>query len=600
MLIGMVLFRELKRRKVLHTLSLYVVGCWVALQVVEVLSEAGLPPGTMRKVLVAMSVGFPFVLIISWFYDISANGVRRTSSLSPDQDSPALNLGDYALMAGLLVVVALNFYVLSSPAPIPAASEHVMEQRTLVVLPFDDIDVESDEGPIGDVLAGELRSELAQVAGLKVLGPETSRIIKAAGDKYAVATELGVTSILTGDAHLKDGKLTFQARLLQLPAGNTIWQSEYQDTTSGAVALQKGVVQAVLEIIIPSASAETGHAPRINAGECRDMYDLYLRGKQLRESNNWKRGLELLQEAVRIDPNCAVAWEALATASIVTWSKEDFARAGAAARRALELNESLPTAWAVLAEIAEEEKRWSEAEKLFLRALYVDPTNAHVNTFYGETLLARGRVREALHYSLEGYRYDPASRSANYHVALAATYLEDGETALKHALINADLRKDSRYDGWGEIADAYLILGEVDKALAIYAEHSEEFADWYLQCIRARMQPELREDLPARMQATVDQYKNGDLTEWEKMSHGWSIVRCGTWIGEVDMAIDLMANEELTTEQQFLPFFQADSGILRQTEFFRNKVVDSGLLDYWRKWGWSDYCRPDGDSFVCD
>jgi TolB-like protein len=596
----MVLFRELKRRKVLHTLSLYVVGCWVALQVVEVLSEAGLPPGTMRQVLIAMSFGFPFVLIISWFYDISANGIKRTAPLSAEDKSPELNLGDFALTVGLVAVVALNVYVLSSPPPTQAASVPAVEQRTLVVLPFDDIDVESDEDPIGDVLAGELRSEFSQIAGLRVLGPETSRIIKAASDEYAVATELGVTSILTGDTQLKDGKLTLQVRVRQLPAGNIVWQSEYQDTTSAAVALQKSVVQAVLEAIIPSASAETGHAPRINAGECRDVYDLYLRGKQLRESNNWKRGLELLQEAVRIDPNCAVAWEALAAASIVIWSKEDFARAGAAARRALELNESLPTAWAVLAEIAEEEKRWNEAEKLFLRALYVDPTNAHVNTYYGETLLARGRVREALHYSMEGYRYDPASRSANFHVALAATYLEDGETALKHALINADLRKDSSYDGWGEIADAYVILGEVDKALAMYAEHSEEFADWYPQCIQARVQPELREDLPARMQATNDQYENGEFTKWEWVSHGWTIVRCGTWIGEVDMAVDLMANEDMTTEQQFLPFFYADSGVLRQTEFFRSKVIESGLLDYWRKWGWSDYCRPDGDSFVCD
>ena len=52
----MVLLREIKRRRVLHTLSLYVVGCWVALQVVEVLSEAGLPPQTMRYVLAAIRI----------------------------------------------------------------------------------------------------------------------------------------------------------------------------------------------------------------------------------------------------------------------------------------------------------------------------------------------------------------------------------------------------------------------------------------------------------------------------------------------------------------------------------------------------------------
>ena len=596
----MAILRELKRRKVLHTLSLYVVGCWVALQVVEVLSEAGLPPGTMRQVLVAMSVGFPFVLVISWFYDISAAGVRRTPRLSPDEASPELNLGDFALMAGLVAVVALNAYVLSSPPPTPTLAEAAAEQRTLVVLAFDDIDAGTNDDPIGDAIAGELRSELTRFSGLRVLGPETSRVIKAAGDEYTMAAELGVTSILTGDAQLKEGKLTLQAQLLQLPAGNIVWQSEFEDTTNRAVEMQKSVAQAVLEIIFPSASAATAHAPRIKTGECSNVYDLYLLGKQLRGSNNWQRGLDLLQEAVRIDPNCAVAWEALAAASIITWSKEDFAKAGAAARRALELNESLPKAWAVLAEIAEEEKRWSEAEKLFLRALYVDPTSAYVNAFYSETLVARGRVREALHYSLEAYRYDPASRGVNFHVILAALYLEDGETALKHAVINADLRKDSRHDGWADIADAYLILGEVDKALAMYDEHSDDIADWFLQCVRSREQPELREGLRARMQDTVDRYKNGEFTERQGMSHAWSVIRCGTWIGEVDMVIGLLDNEELPAEQQFFAFFQADSGILRQTPFFRNKVVETGLLDYWREWGWSDYCRPDGESFICD
>lgn len=32
----------------------------------------------------------------------------------------------------------------------------------------------------------------------------------------------------------------------------------------------------------------------------------------------------------------------------------------------------------------------------------------------------------------------------------------------------------------------------------------------------------------------------------------------------------------------------------------RELVIESGLLDYWRQWGWSDYCEEDGDSFRCD
>jgi TolB-like protein len=596
----MAIFRELKRRKVLHTLSLYVVGCWVALQVVEVLSEAGLPPGTMRHALIAMSVGFPFVLAISWFYDISAEGIRRTPSLSPDEESPELKLGDFALMAGLAAVVALNIYVLSSPPPVPTSVEAAAEQRTLVVLAFDDIDAAANDDPIGDAIAGELRSELTRFSGLRVLGPETSRVIKAAGDEYTMATELGVTSILTGDAQLKDGKLTLQAQLLALPAGNIVWQSEFQDTTNRAVELQKSVAQAVLEIVFPSASAATAHAPRIEAGECSEVYDLYLRGRQLGRSGNRERRLELFEEAVRIDPNCAVAWVGIAGANI-DWTIEGFAKAGAAARRALELNDSLPGAWAVLAEIAEHEKRWNDSEELFLRALYIDPTKAMVNGLYGEALLARGRVREALHYTLEAYRYDPAHWWISSHVAMIAMYLGDAETTINYAGITEDLRPDRYNDSaiWNSRAEAYLMQGDVDEALSIWAEYSDIIADWFPQCVKAREQAELLEGLRASMQDTIERYDNGELTGADEFQV-WNVVRCATWIGEVDLVIGIMSDPDIPAEAQFIPFFQRDSGILRQTEFFRNKVVDSGLLDYWREWGWSDYCRPDGESFICD
>ena len=73
--------RELKRRRVLNTAFLYVTGGWVALQVVKVLSEARLPPTTMRNLLILLSFGFPLVLIIDWFFDISKEGIVRTGPL---------------------------------------------------------------------------------------------------------------------------------------------------------------------------------------------------------------------------------------------------------------------------------------------------------------------------------------------------------------------------------------------------------------------------------------------------------------------------------------------------------------------------------------
>ena len=594
--------RELKRRKVLHTLSLYIVGCWVALQVVEVLSDAGLPPGTMRRLLVLMSIGFPFALIISWFYDISSDGIRKTAPLPSFSELPNLNLGDVALMAGLVAVIALNIYVLSSPPSITEGGDVTPEQRTLVVLPFNDVGQQDSDATIGEGVAGELREELKRVAGLKVLGPESSRVIQLAGDnRDAVAAELGVTSILTGDVNLDHGKLKINTRLVALPAGNIVWQTEQESDVRDGIESQRSIVQAVVDTILPAASAHTTHGPRIGAGECRDAYELYLRGQQLRATRNWARGIELFEEAVRVDPDCAVAWEALAANSIITWSKVDFAKAGAAARRALELNESLPLAWSVLAEIAEEEGRWNEAEELYLRALYVDPTNGLANTYYGEALLARGRMRDALHYTLEGYRYEPASQAAVWKVTLVARYLGDADILIKFGNIYRELRAGRKYDGWDELAEGYRLLGDVDTALSYLGEHQEEFFEWYPQCVRASLDPGQREGLAAKVREALRAHLKKDSLAMQNIFQGWQIIRCATWIDEPDIAIELIQKSEgMPNETRFFLFFQADSGVLRQTEHFRDLVVDSGLLDYWRKWGWSEYCRPDGDSFVCD
>jgi len=586
--------RELKRRKVLHTLSLYVVGCWVVLQVVEVLSGAGLPPATMRYVLIAMSAGFPLVLVAAWFYDVSTQGVQRTAARLPGEETPSLNLGDYSLVAGLAAVIVLNAYILSLPAPSGESAATAVQQRTLAILAFDDLDLGANGDPIGDVVAGELRDELTRAAGLKVLGPETSRAIQLSGaQRNELATELGVTSILTGDVQLTDGKLELHTKLIGMPAGNIVWQSEYESPVSEGADLQSRVLRAVLDVILPAASASMTHAPRMESGECRDVYELYLRGKQLARE---PRGMELLQEAVRIDENCAVAWEAIAVAN-VNWTIGGFAKAGAAARRALEINDSLPEAWSVLAEIAEQEKRWNESEELFLRALYLDPTNTRANMMYSEALLARGRVRESLRYALEAYRHEPAYVATSWRVVMSARYLGDAELMTKYAEIYYELSGGVWRDGyWDDIAEAHIIRGDVERAAAIYDEHLQIGASWYPTCIRALKQVDLHDGLRTDVQLTADRYKSGVLGEDE----AWHVIRCATWIGETDIVIDIVSDDELPTEKKFFVFFQADSGILRQTPYFRNLATESGLLDYWRKWGWSDYCRPDGESFQCD
>jgi tetratricopeptide (TPR) repeat protein len=440
-----------------------------------------------------------------------------------------------------------------------------------------------------------------------VLGPETSKMLRMAGENtYVMAKELYVTALLLGDVLLDGSNIRVNARLVGVPAGNELWSSSIDGPVGDAVSLQQSLIRQVVGAAAPNLDPDPVQGPRAKTGDCGAVYDVYLRGKQLTKdsgslSDARKRGLEMLREAVAIDDQCAIAWEAIAEAS-VNWTMSGFAKAGAAARRALELNDTLPGAWTVLAEIAEEEKRWTDSEEYFLRALYADPTNAHANEMYGETLLARGRVKDGLHYVLEAYRYEPASRNINWHVSFAARMAGDGDLVHKHTHIFADLDPRGRMHPWAidQLAEGFLIKGETELALEQYLLLGDKIPDWFADCVKSRENPGNTAAVAEAMRVTLDQNSSDEANQSQMRLWAWPMIRCSTWIGEADIVFDLILGEGVPTEGRFFALFHADAGVLRQHPRFRKLVVDSGLLEYWRKWGWSDYCEPEGKSFRCD
>jgi TolB-like protein len=601
--------RELKRRRVLNTAFLYVVGAWVALQVVEVLAGAGLPPTAMRNLLIILSFGFPIALVVGWFFDISTDGIERTGPLKPGEELPELKFLDHVFLAGLVLVVAIDAYILSFPLPDPEDVQVVntaSKQRTIAVLGFDDLEPAEGSEPVGEAIASELRNSLTRTAGLRVLGPETSKVLGMSGDnRQTMARELMVTAFLLGEVLMDGQNLEINARLIGVPAGNEIWSNRVRGVIGDAISMQQDLLKQIIGAIAPDLDADPVQGPRARVGECSEVYDIYLRGKSLTKdagtmSDERKRGIRLLQEAVAIDDECAIAWEALASAS-VDWTISGFAKAGAAARRALELNDSLPVAWTVLAEIAEEEERWNDSEEYFLRALLVDPTNATAHEMYGEALLARGRVKEALRHSLEAYRYEPASSKVSWHVTLAAKMAGDGDTTIKHALIWIEYLGKSHGFTLDVLAEGYLLKGDTERALETYQKMGPMMVDWFPNCVRSRDDPVAPAGLVEAMRKTLEQRKAGELSRGEEIWWIWQMMRCATWLGEADLVYDAInAEENVPTEARYFVFFHPDAGKLRQDPRFRRQVEEGGLLDYWRKWGWSDYCEPDGDSFRCD
>ena len=422
-----------------------------------------------------------------------------------------------------------------------------------------------------------------------------------------------------GTVERADSRLTMDARVIAVPEGKILWKASFAGPIGDAIRLQQDLMRSVIGAVAPSLDPDPVNGPRAEIGQCSEVYEAFLRGKQLILTPGTdpdirpkrERGREMLQQVIEADPDCALAWEALAVDTI-RYSMPEFAQAGAMARRALDLNDKLPEAWYVLAEIAEQERRWSDSEEFFLKAIYVDPTNQLANLYYAEALMARGRVKEGLRYALDAYRREPGSHTANWRMILNGMYAADWGAVLKHIPLYYEIRPAEGEWLWWEQGYALLMKGERERALEIFADNISAgeggFPAWYLDCARARDDDSPREGVIQRMTETRAQLRAilGDTDavpaymDDEFIMMQWAVFTCDIWVGNGDLAIDLMLSQEVT-ELQFFAFFLPEATVLRQHPRFRRHVRESGLLDYWREWGWSDYCEPVGeDDFHCD
>lgn len=594
--------KELTRRRVLRTASYYVVGAWVLLQVADILFPAlELPESAIRYLLFALSIGFPLALVAGWFFDVTPTGIRRTGPAT--EALPELSLRDYGALAIVVFVAGAVIYSAwpERPPAFPVAG-------AVAVMPFSDDAGDTGE-PIGESLSIEVIGALKRVPGIWVPGPDSS-FRYASRDPVVIGQELRVGAVLDGRVRRKGEEVEIVAELIGAGDGRRVWKSSFAGPVTELIKTQAELVKAVISSLSPSLDMRPTKRPSADAEACAGVYDRYLRARHLSRTDGRgalevrAKGVDLLREAVAEAPDCALAWAGLATAHFAATPQFEgadrfergLASAAAAARRALELDDGLAEAWIILAEKAEQDGDWIASEDFFLKALYADPTDPRANAWYSETLAARGRVRDALHYALEAYRYDPASREVAFKVALAAKMSGDADRAIEFGTIMGELSERAWYDGFFEVARGHMLKGEVERAVEIYQAHPEFVPEWFLGCARAQSDPELLPQAKADVASILT--AEGAL---EKMSD-WPAIICGTWIEEADLVVDALVGlyGRQISEGVFMPFFFPEAAALRRHPGFRQLAVDSGLLEYWRAVAWSDYCRSEDGGFRCD
>jgi TolB-like protein/Tfp pilus assembly protein PilF len=441
-------FAELKRRRVYSVAVTYAIVGWLLIQVVtQVFPPFEIPNWGERLAIVAIMLGFPIAMILAWIYDFTSHGIVRTSDSKPK--------------------------VRREVAELPASSE-----RSIAVLPFNDLSPAKDHDYFSDGIAEELLGALAKVDGLRVAARRSSFWFKDKQTELGeIASKLNVGHVLEGSVRRDGNRVRVTAELIDASDGFTLWSETYEREMHGIFALQDEITHSIVDAL--KLNLDISPPP---ASRSTEAYDAYLQGLFYSDKSTegeLRKSLEFFQDALEKDPKFSRAWTGIAKswlwlADSYVPPLEAYPKVRDAAVRALELDDEEAEAHVYLAET----KRildWDldDAEAEFTRAVAIDPNSTPSNYFIAALYAARGDRDKALAYLQRTSKIDPASLwVSNFACELYRYFgLFDEATAAGERA----LQLDPTFAHYGEpsLAALYREMGRFDDAIALYQKARE-------------------------------------------------------------------------------------------------------------------------------
>ncbi len=300
---------------------------------------------------------------------------------------------------------------------------------SLAVLPFVNATADPGNEYLSDGLTESLIGTLSQLPNLKVMARSTVFRFKGKeDDPRQIGQSLQVSAVLMGRITQHGDELGFDADLVNTADGSEIWGSHYTRKSADVAQLQTDITRDISSSLrIQLTGAEQQRLTR-TAATNPEAYRLYLEGRQLwygRTEEGLQKSIALFQQAIAADPNYALAYSGLADvyniapSYIPIPSKQAELLADEAARKAVELDDSLSEAHTARAFALANLRRWSESEQEFRRALELNPNNATAHYFYAVSYLApENQIDQAVEQYRVALSLDPLSSIVNCNYAV--------------------------------------------------------------------------------------------------------------------------------------------------------------------------------------
>jgi serine/threonine-protein kinase len=419
-------FAELKRRNVYRVAIAYAVVAWLLVQAGSILFPTFEAPTWIMKVFVtAVILGFPIALILAWAFELTPEGIKRADEVAPSESitkRTGRKLVGLTLAVAVVAAALLAYQFLRQQPRVVAASRDIPD-KSIAVLPFDNLSHDPENAYFSEGIQDEILTRLARTAELKVVSrTSTQRFKGSPGDLRQIAQQLGVTNILEGSVQKANDQVRVNVQLINALTDAHLWADTYDRKLTDIFAVESEISKTIAEKL---QARLTGAAEKVLASrptENPEAHQLYLKGRYFwnrRTTENLKKAREYFQQAIGEDPGYALAYAGLADVLSLlpiyaaTPPRDDIPQALAAARKAVELDDSLAEAHTSLANALAENVQFAPAEREFRRALELNPGYATGHQWFGEILEGLGRFDEAVAELRRAQELDPLSLIIN-------------------------------------------------------------------------------------------------------------------------------------------------------------------------------------------
>jgi len=419
-------FTELKRRKVYRVAVGYAVLAWLLIQIAtQVFPFFEIPNWAVRLIIVALVLGFPVALFLSWAFDLTPGGVVRTEDIEPAK----------------------------AVAPIVRPEP---PEKSIAVLPFENFSDDQQNAYFADGIQDDILSSLAKVADLKVISRTSVRQYRTGTRNVReIGEALGVAYVMEGTVRREANRVRINAQLIDARTDLHVWNDTYDREISDLFALQTELARRIAFALRANLSPREKASLQVHSTHDLDAYDLFLRARDLFRwsgsgdpRENGERALQLLDDAITRDPHFALAhclasrfhgelyWygydrsrsrltqaklEAdtalrlqpessdvrLALAYYYYYGYRDYELARTELAIAQEFAPSDAEVWDAAGAVDRRQGRWEDALRNFEKARDLDPRNGSVLWNVAETYGCLGRDDEAARGFASGIEANP-------------------------------------------------------------------------------------------------------------------------------------------------------------------------------------------------